>query len=1021
MSTKIGMGNTVYSERIVEPGPPPESLYGDAFVFTVETTSPAETFTINCQNLGTFNANIVWGDGTPDSTVVLYNESTLSHIYPNTGTHEIWITGTFSNIYMNNIAPFDNMVREIKNFGDVAWLSLISAFNGCKYMTSVSTESSDLSNVTSMKSMFDSAGNFTTKATTFDFTNFDSGLVTSMEQMFYNSYASNIDVSQLNISSVETVSGMFFSSDLTSLDISNWDTSSITDFSGFLHFSTNLATVNVSGINTSSAIDMGSMFAEIPVTTLDLSSFDTFNVIDFSYMFAISNSLSTLDLSGFDTSNATNIDYMIYDLDGVSIIGPEHFDVTSVTQAGNFCKWTTLPTQQYTELLVNWGAQAVQSGVTIDFNYCYYFSAAVAARAVLDPGTSWSITDLGLLANNDFVLSIQTTGTDEVFQLTTYDVANTPPYELLVYNATVDWGDTNINTITAWNDANRNHTYATPGTYTITVSGTFPCIAFWVGGGPNAAKVRTVTNLGDVGWVDINGGFEDCIGLTSFVAGDANLSLCRNMRAVFDGCTALTTCDLSNVNSSVNISIEEMFLNCTSLTTINVTNFDTSAVIYPNYIFTSCTSLTTIYATTWDTSNMREMEGMFWGCSALTSIDISNWSTLGFDFAGDLAYMFENCTALTSIDVTGLLNVKVEYIHNMFNGVPNVTITGIEDWDVTGLIWASDFLPNTVMPTSQYDQMLINWNAQAVQSGVQLDMNSTYYSTTGETARTNLISSDSWVINDLAPIAIWPSANDYSYDSKVLASAIQGSTAFMSFNPTGTKIVCMRSRPTNDNQAAEFDVSTPWDISTTSFASRVLNPNWNVQDISGGDWSNDGNIWFALVDNGLTHEIHRFVAAAPYSPVGGATGTSVNINSILLTTGSSVNEMYAKNDGTAIYLSTRDATNSVPVILELTMSTPWDITTLATGDVRQIFSGTCNSGMVFSPDGLRLYKITDHILHSHQLTTAWDITTIPSTTDGAFNMAAQIGVANTMHFRADGAIYYVYNFADSKIYQYSHP
>lgn len=46
------------------------------------------------------------------------------------------------------------------------------------------------------------------------------------------------------------------------------------------------------------------------LTTLDVSSFDTSNVIDMAYMFSGCSSLASLDLSGFDISNVGQMSWM---------------------------------------------------------------------------------------------------------------------------------------------------------------------------------------------------------------------------------------------------------------------------------------------------------------------------------------------------------------------------------------------------------------------------------------------------------------------------------------------------------------------------------------------------------------------------------------------------------------------------------------------------------------------------------------------------------------------------------------
>lgn len=74
----------------------------------------------------------------------------------------------------------------------------------------------------------------------------------------------------------------------------------------FLDF-TNLADIDLSGLDTRSVINMQGMFRNTGLTSLDLSSFDTENVTDMSGMFWGVKNLPTLDLSKFDTRNVTDM------------------------------------------------------------------------------------------------------------------------------------------------------------------------------------------------------------------------------------------------------------------------------------------------------------------------------------------------------------------------------------------------------------------------------------------------------------------------------------------------------------------------------------------------------------------------------------------------------------------------------------------------------------------------------------------------------------------------------------------
>ena len=74
-----------------------------------------------------------------------------------------------------------------------------------------------------------------------------------------------------------------------------------------------LASLDLSSFNTSNVMDMRSMFNGCSsLTSLDLSSFNTSNVTDMSVMFSGCSSLASLDLSSFNTSNVTDMSSMFY-------------------------------------------------------------------------------------------------------------------------------------------------------------------------------------------------------------------------------------------------------------------------------------------------------------------------------------------------------------------------------------------------------------------------------------------------------------------------------------------------------------------------------------------------------------------------------------------------------------------------------------------------------------------------------------------------------------------------------------
>ena len=55
------------------------------------------------------------------------------------------------------------------------------------------------------------------------------------------------------------------------------------------------------------------MFINIPLlTSIDISHFDTHNVINMGQMFSFCSSLKTINVSNFDTRNVTNMDSMFF-------------------------------------------------------------------------------------------------------------------------------------------------------------------------------------------------------------------------------------------------------------------------------------------------------------------------------------------------------------------------------------------------------------------------------------------------------------------------------------------------------------------------------------------------------------------------------------------------------------------------------------------------------------------------------------------------------------------------------------
>ena len=299
-----------------------------------------------------------------------------------------------------------------------------------------------------------------------------------------------------------------------------------------------------------------------------------------------------------------------------------------------------------------------------------------------------------------FIFKITTTTSPQNFVIPCVDEGT--------FNATVDYGDgTGSQTVTAYNDANLTHSFATAGQHTITIDGSFPNISFY-----NNASSRTlvdeVVDLGDVGWLYLFRAFRNCTNLTDFNVGTADISNVTNtaemfhtcndlttldlsnldtsnvtdMFGMFRSCTGLTSLDLSNFNTSSVTTMQQMFFNCSSLTTLNVSNFNTSSVTNMSLMFYLCSSLTALNVSSFDTSIVTNMSSIFYYCATLTTLNVSSFDTSSVN---NMSSMFRNCSSLTTLDLSNFDTSSVTTMSIMFFSCSSLTTLDLSNFDTSSV------------------------------------------------------------------------------------------------------------------------------------------------------------------------------------------------------------------------------------------------------------------------------------------------------------------------------------------------
>jgi hypothetical protein len=106
----------------------------EPLTFTFNIASDGETLTIPCQNVGTFDAVLDWGDGST-SEITAYNDADLAHVYATAGEYDVTVTGAFDNIYFNAAGDRLKLIG-MDGDGNSVLQTVSFAWRGCSNLTS---------------------------------------------------------------------------------------------------------------------------------------------------------------------------------------------------------------------------------------------------------------------------------------------------------------------------------------------------------------------------------------------------------------------------------------------------------------------------------------------------------------------------------------------------------------------------------------------------------------------------------------------------------------------------------------------------------------------------------------------------------------------------------------------------------------------------------------------------------------------------------------------------------------------
>jgi hypothetical protein len=291
-----------------------------------------------------------------------------------------------------------------------------------------------------------------------------------------------------------------------------------------------------------------------------------------------------------------------------------------------------------------------------------------------------------------------------------------PLVSSLPLNAVVDWGDRTSDTITTFNQAERLHTYAIPGVYTIRISGALSGWRFNNGG--DILKMSSISSWGSLN-ITVDGGFYGCTNLT---------------------CSAI---DAPIITTT---TLENYFRNCQSFNA-NIGTWDVSGVSNLDSLFRFATSFNNGQSASinnWNVSNVTIMSDLFRETQfnqPLNNWDVSNVQLMDFMF-----YFAPFNQIIGGWDTSSVTTVR-----EMFKGAAAFN-QDIGAWNVSNVNIFTEFMQfktNLNYSAANLDSIYNGWSSRSVKPNRTISFGTIKYTAAGQAGRDILTGApNSWTIAD---------------------------------------------------------------------------------------------------------------------------------------------------------------------------------------------------------------------------------------------------------------------------------
>ena len=268
-----------------------------------------------------------------------------------------------------------------------------------------------------------------------------------------------------------------------------------------------------------------------------------------------------------------------------------------------------------------------------------------------------------------------------------------PTHPDYTYNYTINWGDGQTDTNVT---GNATHTYGTPGTYTLEISGTFPAIYFNNTG--DRLKIVEILSWGTIAWQTMENAFFGCENMNFDAIDTPNLASVTSLANTFRDCSLfngiVNDWDVSTITDISGLFAAARRFN-RPLANWNVSNVTNMAEAFFRTGFNEPLN-------SWNVANVTNMNSMFRNATNFNQ-DISNWNV---GRVTDMSRMFD--TAINFNQPIGSWNVSnVTNMAGMFDDA-RLFNSPINSWNVANVTNMAEMFAGPI--GKDFNQPLDLWN-----------------------------------------------------------------------------------------------------------------------------------------------------------------------------------------------------------------------------------------------------------------------------------------------------------------------